>query len=138
VRAWPAAAAAGPEGVIARRWWPREIRARFLYDGLHADAWLCRRFMLSLPPGARGARLALDGLAGPQPVRVCVDRGPAREVDLDPSHSQIVDVDLSEPGDGDGHVITLEFARWREQATTSQLDLDRRREAARLVWLDLR
>ena len=40
-------------------------------------------------------------------------------------------------GSDNGHVITLEFARWREQATTSQLDLDRRREAARLVWLDL-
>jgi hypothetical protein len=48
-----------------------------------------------------------------------------------------VDVELAEPGSDNGRVITLEFARWRKQATTSQLDLDRRREAARLVWLDL-
>ena len=137
VWARPASERAGPDGVIARRWSPREIRAHFLYDGLHADDWMGRRFTLTLPAGARGARLALDGLAGPQPVRVRVDGDPAREVDLTPSHPQIVDVDLAQADAENGHVITLEFARWREQATTSQLDLDRRREAARLLWLDL-
>jgi len=139
VRAAPADEAAGPRGAVARRWWPREIRSRFLYDGLHADDWMGRRFTLTVPGGARGARLALDGLTGPQPVRVLVDGGPERVVDLEPSgHPQIVDVDLGQPADGDGHRLTLEFARWREQATTSQLALDHRREAARLAWLDLR
>jgi hypothetical protein len=130
--------AAGPEGAFARRWWPREIRAHYLYDGLHADDWMGRRFVVTLPAGARGARLALDGLSEAQPVRVTVDGGAARVVDLQPSFPQTVDLELIESADGDGHVIALEFARWREEATTSQLDLDRRREAARLLWLDLR
>jgi len=138
VRVSPAGEAAGPEGVVARRCWPREIRARFLYDGLHADDWMGRRFALTVPPGTRGARFALDGLTGPQTVRVRVDDAPARVVGLEPSaHPQFVELDLGEPSDGNGHEIKLEFARWREQATTSQLDLDHRREAARLVWLDL-
>ncbi len=130
--------AAGSDGAFARRWRPREIRAQLLYDGLHADDWMGRRFVVTVPGGALGARLALDGLSEQQPVRVTVDGGAARVVDLQPSLLQTVDLELTESPDGDGHVIALEFTRWREEATTSQLGLDRRREAARLLWLDLR
>jgi hypothetical protein len=137
LQARPAGEAAGPEGTVARRWWPREIRARFLYAGLHADDWMGRRFVITLPAGTRGARLALDGLTEPQPVSVTVDGGAVRLIDLQASRPQTVDLELTKSADGDGHVVALEFARWREQATTSQLDLDRRREAARLLWLDL-
>jgi hypothetical protein len=126
---------AGPEGVIARRWSPREIRAHLLYGGLHGDDWMGRRFTVTVPAGARGARLALDGVAEPQSVSVTVDGRARRRIDLQTSGTQMVDLELTEGGDG--HVIALEFSRWREGATTSQLDLDRRREAARLLWLDL-
>jgi hypothetical protein len=97
-----------------------------------------RRFVITLPARARAARLALDGLTEPQPVSVTVGGGAARMIDLQASRPQMVDLELTQSADGDGHVVALEFARWREQATTSQLDLDRRRETARLLWLDLR
>jgi hypothetical protein len=137
LQARPAGEAAGPEGAVARRWWPHEIRARFLYAGLQADDWMGRRFVITLPAGTRGVRLALDGLTEAQPVSVTVDGGAVRLIDLQASRPQTVDLELTGASDRDGHVVALEFARWREQATTSQLDLDRRREAARLLWLDL-
>jgi hypothetical protein len=129
---------AGPEGVVTRRWRPREIRARFLYGGLHADDWMGRRFVVTVPAGVRGARFALDAVAEAQPVSVTVDGGAPRVINLETTGPQTVDLDLTEPAEGDGHVIALAFTRWREGATTSQLDRDRRREAARLLWLDLR
>jgi hypothetical protein len=137
-RTRPAGEAAGPESVLPRRWSPREIRAHFLYEGLLADDWMGRRFSVTVPAATRGARLAFDNLTSAQPVSLTVDGGPARVIDLQASHPQVVDVELTGAAEDDGHVITLEFTRWREQATTSQLGLDRRREAARLVWLDLR
>jgi hypothetical protein len=132
----PEGQAIGPEGEIARRWSPEEIRARFLYDGLHGDDWIGRRFVVTVPSRARRARVGLSDFGGPQPIRVTVD-GTVRVADLQPSQPQIVDVDLPGLAPGDGHVIALEFTRWHEQGTTSRPDLDRRREAARLLWLDL-
>ena len=138
VRARPAGEPAGLEGDLGRRWRPREIRARFLYGGLQADDCIGRRFAVTVPARARRARIAVAGLTWPQPVSVTVDHGAARVVDLEGGVTQIVEVELTGPAGPDGHTVTLEFTRWREEPTTSQVDLDRRRTTGRLLWVDLR
>jgi hypothetical protein len=140
VRAVGADEVPGASG-LPRTLTPADVQETLVYDGLHTDGWLGRRFALTLPAGVRRARLdlyvaQLPGKSEPGGATIHVTGTGPRAVPFRDYGDNRIDVEV--PGaTGSPTEIAIEFDHRATMATRYLPGLDQRQISVLLRGLEL-
>jgi hypothetical protein len=129
-------------GRLPRTLAPSEVRETLLYDGLHTDDWLGRRFTLTVPTTVTGVKLGVTvpqfaADAAPGNARILVPGAPPRVESFLGYGDADIDVEIP-AGSGRTTTIAFEFSHFANVATRDAAGLDERKISTRLRWIELR